>query len=208
MQVTGQFTISQQINGTTVVSVIPSGKTTIEGPDKTRCSSGVRVSFYIFGGTPPYRVSLNFPDAASLSTTVVNTQGGSFDIVTNGSCFTGLQPVIVDASGLTVSNAPTVDNKFGTLDPTVTVPLVVSPGAYGSSTSPVSCAGATFNFTITGKSPFSASSSRPVVFGSNPVSTSPGTLSVSSVPTGGLTTITIGDANSPQQLAIAQIYCQ
>jgi hypothetical protein len=89
------------------------------------------------------------------------------------------------------------------------VNLQVFASGTGSASSPVSCAGTTFAITLVGKPPVSATSSRPgVVFGSNPVSVSPGQLNVSSVPADGATTITIGDANSPQQLATVTIYCQ
>jgi len=206
--VTGQFTIVQQITGTRVVTTIPSGKTTITGAYKTVCSSGVRVTHYIFGGTPPYRVSINFPDAATLLNSVVNVQGGSFDVVTNGACFTGLTFAIVDANGLTVSTPPTVDNVPGTADaPTPAAPLTVTPTVYGSTAAPLNCTGRTFPFTLTGKPPFSAAASTNVVYAANPVATSPGSLSVSSVPSG-LTTLTIGDSNSPQQIQIAYIFCQ
>jgi hypothetical protein len=47
-----------------------------------------------------------------------------------------------------------------------------------------------------------------VILSPNPVTVTPGQLNVSSVPAGGATTITIGDANTPQQLATVTIYCQ
>ncbi len=209
IQVTGQFTIVQQITGTNIVTTIPNGKTTINGPFKGLCSTGVRVTFYVFGGTPPYRVSTNFPDSASVVGTPVGVQGGSFDVITNGACFIGLTFAIVDANGFTVSAPPTVDNLPGTEDqPTEPQPLSVTPTSYGSVSSPLVCTGRTFPFTITGTSPFSASASTPgTVLNPNPVPASPGTLSVSSVPSG-LTTITIGDAGRPQLLRSVSIYCQ
>ena len=47
--------------------MLPHGNTTINGPDNQHCSSGVSVTNYIFGGTPPYQVGINFPGAATLS---------------------------------------------------------------------------------------------------------------------------------------------
>ena len=81
---------------------IPSGTTTITGPFSGVCSTGVRVSHYIFGGTPPYRVVVNFPDAVTLVNSVgARRNGGGFDVITNGTCFTGLTFAITDANGRT-----------------------------------------------------------------------------------------------------------
>lgn len=208
IQVTGQFTIVQQITGTNIVTTIPNGKTTINGPFKGVCSTGVRVTHYIFGGTPPYRVSVNFPDHVSLVGTPVGVQGGGFDVITNGSCFVGLSFVIVDASGFTVTTSPTVDNVPGTEDvPAAPQALSVTPPSYGSVGTPLICTGRTFPFTITGTKPFSASASTAgTVLNPNPVTTSPGTLSVSLLPSG-LTSITIGDSSPTQQFRTVEIYC-
>ena len=46
-------------------TVVPS-TATITGAFKGECSSGVRVDYYIYGGTPPYRVTSTFPDAITL----------------------------------------------------------------------------------------------------------------------------------------------
>ena len=79
------------------------------------CSSGVRVSYYIFGGTPPYRVVVNFPDAVTLVGNPVTTNGGGFDVITNGTCFTNLTFAITDATGRTLTTGlPTVTNQPGT----------------------------------------------------------------------------------------------
>ena len=64
---TGQFTVSQVTDGSAVLSVIPNGTTTITGPLVNVCSSGVRVSYYIFGGTPPYTIAASFPDVVRAS---------------------------------------------------------------------------------------------------------------------------------------------
>ena len=210
-QVTGQFVIAQVTSGEGVLSVAPGGTTTITGPQTGVCSAGVRVSYYVFGGTPPYRVVTNYPDAVALVGSPVPANGGGFDVITNGSCFTGLTFAVTDATGRTLTTGlPIVENVPGTATPTPpTVNLQVFASGTGSASAPVSCAGTTFAITLVGKPPFSATSSRPgVVFGSNPVSVSPGQLNVSSVPADGATTITIGDANSPQQLATVTIYCQ
>ncbi|MGE5142042.1 MAG: hypothetical protein ACM3OA_01240, partial [Acidobacteriota bacterium] len=64
-QQTAQFTIVQTINGSTVLSVVPS-TVTITGPDTSTCSSGFRIDYYIYGGTPPYRITSTFPNSVTL----------------------------------------------------------------------------------------------------------------------------------------------
>lgn len=211
VQVTGQFTIIQQIAGTNILSAIPSGKTTITGPNKATCSTGVRVSHYFFGGTPPYRVTTNFPDAVTLTGSPVTVQGGRVDVVTNGVCFIGLTFAVVDANGLTLTSPPTVDNVVGTADaptpPPAVQPLTVSPPGY-TITAPDTCAGVTFPFTVTGVPPFSAvASNTTAVISPNPLTTSPGQFRVSSLPAATTTTMTIGDSNDPQLLASVRIVC-
>jgi len=210
-QVTGQFVIAQVTDGTGVLSVAPSGTTTITGPTAGVCSAGVRVSYYIFGGTPPYRVVTNYPDAVGLVGSPVQVNGGGFDVITNGTCFTGLTFAITDATGRTLtSGLPIVENVPGTATPTPpTANLQVFAAGTGTATAPVNCAGTSFPVTVVGKPPFSATASRAgVILAPNPVTVSPGQLNVSSVPVGGATTVTIGDANTPQQLATVTIYCQ
>ena len=217
-QVTAQFVIAQVTNGEGVLSVAPSGNTTITGPAQGVCSSGVRVSHYVFGGTPPYRVVVNFPDAVTLVGTPVQMNGGGFDVITNGTCFENLSFAITDATGRTISvGLPTVTNGPGAQAPTTptpVVPLVVSPSSVGSSTSRLDCSStSTVQFVITGKTPFSAATSQMLLLAPNPVATSPGTLSVSGLtngPVGSPNTfsITIGDGNTPQQFATVQIFCQ
>lgn len=217
-QVTAQFVIAQVVSGEGVLSVLPSGTTSITGPFQRICSAGVRVSHYIFGGTPPYRIVVNFPDAVTLVNNVVNTNGGGFDVITNGTCFTGLTFAITDANGRTLLSPPTVSNVEGSTPVPVTPPaptppqaLQISAGGTGTAAAPVACGpGATFALTITGVAPFSASASRPnVILNPNPIPNSPGQLNVSGAGlAGGATTITIGDSTTPQQLAGVTIFCQ
>ncbi len=54
-QVTGNFLIQQVTDGSQILSVIPTGTVTIDGPDASTCSTGVIVQYHIYGGTPPYR---------------------------------------------------------------------------------------------------------------------------------------------------------
>jgi hypothetical protein len=217
--VSGQFTIAQFVNGNTVLSIIPTGTTTFTGPDKTRCSSAGRASFYIFGGTPPYTVATNFPQAITITGAPVQRSGSSFTIQTNGTCFEGLTFAITDATGRVLLTPPTVDNVLGTGDPVpVPVPFTAKCPSCGSSTTRVACTGRTFQITVAGTPDFSAVPSDPnVVINSGvpgagaTVTTSPGVFSVSGVPTGTgsspPTVISLGDASTPQQSTAISIFC-
>jgi hypothetical protein len=216
-QVTSQFVIQQVTDGSAVLSVAPTGTTTINGPSQGVCSTGVRVSHYIFGGTPPYRVVLRYPDLSTLVGSPVPVNGGGFDIITNGSCFTGQTFVVTDATGRSLTTGlSTIDNLPGTqVPPTVPTPLQVSAPGAGSSTSRIDCSasGFTVPIVITGIAPFSAASPQTILLSPNPVAVSPGTLRVSGLSNSGVPgnpntfTVTIGDSNVPQQLASVQIYC-
>jgi hypothetical protein len=218
-QVTAQFVIAQVTSGEGVLSVAPSGNTTITGPAQGVCSSGVRVSYYVFGGTPPYRVVVNFPDVVTLVGSPVLTNGGGFEVITNGTCFINLSFAITDATGRTISNGlPTVTNQPGEQEPVTppvpVAPLQVAPTSVGSPTNRLNCTStSTVQFVITGKPPFSAASNSMVFMTPNPVTTSPGQLNVSGLTNGppgfpNTFSITIGDGNTPQQFQTVQIHCQ
>src|SRR6476646_10855749 len=126
--VVGQFTIAQFINGNSVLSVIPTGVTTFTGPDTAHCSNGASATFYVFGGTPPYTVATNFPQAVSISGQPVQSSGGGFTITTNGTCFTGLTFAITAAAGRTLLTPPTASNVFGTAEPPAPT-LTITPNS-------------------------------------------------------------------------------
>ena len=80
---------------------------TIKGAFKGVCSSGFATDYYIYGGTPPYRVTSTFPNSVTLVNSIVNTNGGFFEAITNGSCVDPLTFSIVDATGRqTTATAP------------------------------------------------------------------------------------------------------
>ena len=211
-QTTFQFVIAQVTAGEGVLSVAPSGNTTITGPTQNVCSSGVRVSYYVFGGTPPYRVVLNFPDAVTLVGNPVTINGGGFDVITNGSCFTNLTFAITDATGRTISTGlPTVTNQPGTQPPTPPTPptppaqLVITPptqtvtGNCGSTR--------TYQFAVTGgNSPYSVVLGQPIgwTVTGTPIQSSGGTFLVSGP---GNQTVTVVDSGGPQQTVTASITC-
>ncbi len=168
--VVGQFTIASS-----ALSVIPTGKTTFTGPDKQTCSSGATATWYIFGGNPPYTVQPHFPTAVTVVGSPVLQRGGSFSVITNGTCFTDLTFAISDANG-NLANSPTVDNVVGTAD--VVVPLVINPTAYPTA----ACnSGSTFPFLVSGGSGKYSAIVAPAAgaTGSANVSVSGGTVSVS-----------------------------
>ena len=209
-QVTGNFTIQQVTDGSAVLSIIPTGNTTVTGPTTTTCSSGADVAYYIFGGTPPYTVAASFPASVSLAGVPVFSNGGHFDAITNGSCFTNMQFAITDATGRTIpgSASPTLSNVVGTAAPTPPPALTVSPSSV-TIAAPASCVGKTFNFVPvggTGSYSVTASPSGPVITSVPAPPTSGAVVSVTTVPSG-VTTITFVDQSSPQKTVSATITC-
>ena len=93
------------------------------------------------------------------------TNGGGFDIITNGTCFQNLTFVVTDATGRTVTTGvPTVTNEPGDATGTTpAVPLQVSAPGAGSSTTPLACrGGTTVPVIITGTPPFSGATTGPM----------------------------------------------
>ena len=97
-QVTGNFIIQQITDGAEILTVVP-GEAKITGPAKGICSTGFATDYYIYGGTPPYRVTSSFPNAITLLSSTVNANGGFFRAITNGSCVDPLTFSILDADG-------------------------------------------------------------------------------------------------------------
>jgi len=201
-QLTGNFTITQVTDGSQILSVVPD-TVTITGAFKGQCSSGFVTEYFIYGGTPPYRVSSTFPNSIVLQNSVVNTNGGSFRAITNGACVDPLTFTIVDATGR--QTTAELHNVEGTADaPVVTDPLVISPGSFTSAT----CTGNTFNFVISGgKAPFNVVSGGATVT-PNPVTTTPGAVAVSGLINGsGAHQVLVGDSSAPQRTTTATITC-
>ena len=211
--VTGSFLIQQITVDGAVLAVLPQGNTTITGPDNLHCSSGVSVTNYIFGGTPPYTVGTNFPQAVTISPTTVTRNGGAFVTTTNGACFTNLTYVITDATGRVIPNGayPTVTNELGA-GPPVPPPsaLVVTPGAIARN----NCVPAnSFPFVGTGGSPpyfavvlSTTSTTSPVVSPQNNI-TSGTAVNVSGITSPSTTVVQLADNSSPRQTATVTIDC-
>jgi hypothetical protein len=208
--VVAQFTIAQYVNGNSVLSVIPTGTTTFTGPDTQSCSTGAQGNFYIFGGTPPYVVQTNFPQAVSLIGSPVLTSGGGFAIVTNGTCFEGLTFAITDAAGRTLLTPPTASNVLGTLDPLPPTPpaLALLPGGYDLSAT--GCANRTVQFAVTGGTPPYSVLLNPTtgwMLTGSPVAASGGIFTVSGSMSPVTTSVTIIDGGTPTQTVSGQIKC-
>ncbi len=126
-QITGSFLIQQRTDGATLLTVVPS-EANITGAFTDECSTGFRVDYFIYGGTPPYRITQTFPTAAILINSTVNASGGFFSVQTNGTCVNPEQFSIVDATGRQIT--ATLNNVPGTVARPVVVPpdLVVIPG--------------------------------------------------------------------------------
>lgn len=144
-QVSGNFTIVQRTDGATILTVIPE-TATITAAFKNECTAGFQTDYYIYGGTPPYRVTSTFPSAVTLLNSTVNASGGFFSAITNGTCVDPLVFSIVDATGRQVQAK--LQNLQGTEDaPAAPAPaLLVTP----STSSFSACAGKTFNVLISG----------------------------------------------------------
>lgn len=124
-QLVGAFTIVENTDGSTILTVVPD-TATIKGAFTGVCSSGFVIDYYIYGGTPPYRVTSTFPNSVSLTNTPVNTNGGFFRATTNGACVNPLTFSIVDATGL--QTTAELNNVEGENAPAATVPpLSVTP---------------------------------------------------------------------------------
>ncbi|MDQ2961771.1 MAG: hypothetical protein M3R31_01230, partial [Pseudomonadota bacterium] len=206
-QQTAQFTIVQTINGAAVLSVVPTD-VTITGPDTQNCSSGFRVDYFIYGGTPPYTVVSTFPSAVTLVNSTVLAPGLPFTVITNGTCVNPLTFSIRDAAGL--QTTATLNNVPGTTPPPTPPPQPLD--ANPSSQTVAACTGKTVSVLITGgTAPYNVSAA--TVGGVTPVVTpasltSPGFVQISGMVTGGGTyNFIVSDAGTPQQTNSFRIIC-
>jgi hypothetical protein len=212
-QQTAQFTIVQTINGSTVLSVVPS-TATITGPDTATCSSGVRVDYFIYGGTPPYRVTASFPTAVIIVNPTVLATGQPFTAITNGSCVDPLTFSILDATGL--QTTATLTNTPGTSSPPT---IIETLQAFPSQQPVTGCKDLTVSELITGGTPpYSITPSVPAVSGATvPVITAPATQGyalISNMAAGTSPALPmtynffVADSGTPQQTTSFSITCK
>jgi hypothetical protein len=109
-QILGSFIIAQFTDGSAILSVSPES-VTVAGPDSSNCSKGIPVNYYIFGGTPPYRVVADLPTLITLIGSPVQANGGSFTAITNG-CVPLETFTISDATGRFIT--ATISSVLGT----------------------------------------------------------------------------------------------
>ena len=112
--VNGSFTIAQFTDGTGTLTAIPT-TWTLSGPNSSSCAANIPVTYYIFGGTPPYRIQAALPNFAVISPPIVQTNGGGFTATVTGLVCTndtGAPITITDATGRTISVI--LVNKLGT----------------------------------------------------------------------------------------------
>jgi hypothetical protein len=198
--IVGQFTIAQFVDGSSVLTVIPTGTTTFTGPDTQTCSSGASATFYVFGGTPPYTIVTNFPQAISITGAPVQRSGGGFTITTNGTCFTNLTFAITDATGRTVLTPPTASNVFGTAAPPPPS-LVVTPGS-----ATINCTGTNnLQFLVTGGTGTFNAALTPSPAGS---SVTPGATTNVTIPASASGTVYTLNVSSGSQIRAVKITCQ
>jgi len=199
----GTFTIVQDTNGSEILTIVPTDAT-IKGAFKGVCSTGFVTDYYIFGGTPPYRVTSTFPNSIILTNSVVNTNGGFFRATTNGSCVDPLTFSIVDATGR--QTTALLHNVEGTEDVPVVTPaaLAVAPASFTDT----ACTGKTFTFVIFGGTPpYNVSATRGIATPQT-VSTNGGSTSITGLLTGsGPTTLVVLDSSSPAKNTTSTITC-
>jgi hypothetical protein len=111
------FVIAQFTDGAGTLTAIPT-TWTVTGPDSSNCAANTPVTYYIFGGTPPYRIQSTLPGFANIVPSVVQTNGGGFTAILTGTVCApspGAQITITDATGRTI--AVSLINGFGTGNP-------------------------------------------------------------------------------------------
>lgn len=131
------------------IVIVPS-TATITGAFNNQCSTGFRIDYYVFGGTPPYTVQSTFPAAVQLVNTVVSQSGGFFEAVTNGTCVNPLTFTVTDSAGKqTTASLVNQPGQQAPTPPPAPPALAVSP----SNVTDIGCGGKTYTFIVTGGTP-------------------------------------------------------
>jgi hypothetical protein len=205
MQVANFNVVNDTTASQSPVVVVPA-TANITGPDTATCSTGFRVDYYVYGGTPPYTVQSTFPAAISLNTNTVSRSGGFFEATTNGSCVNPLVFTISDSAGKQVT--ADLQNVPGTKAPPAPTPpaaLVVAPASVTND----ACSGKTFNIVVSGGTPpYNIVPGVSGVTATPQVLNGPGSVAISGATTGsGTTTVTVLDSGSPKQTVTATLTC-
>lgn len=204
---TASFLIQQITDGSAILSVVPK-EATITDAYKGECTSGFPTDYYIYGGTPPYRVASTFPNAVTLVNTIVPASGLAFTAITNGTCVDPLTFTIVDATGRQMT--ATLINKEGSNErPAVTPQLSASitPSTYAG------CVAGTHFFPVVsgGTRPYSVSPAGTPPTVPTIVTTASGFVDISglvSPATGSnVYNFTVRDTSTPSQQTSFSITC-
>ena len=122
------FNIVQQTDGAGILSVLPSGSTTFTGAagavggfspgtGSGQCPIGGFVDYYVFGGTPPYRIASPLPQLVLVAVngqpfaaeTILTINGGSFVAVISGCGQTQL--IVTDATNRSIETSQIIGVK-------------------------------------------------------------------------------------------------
>jgi hypothetical protein len=96
--INSNFTIVAFKDGSAVLSVSPTAVTVAGLPaSPPRCAVNVPVTYYVYGGTPPYTVAANMPTLVTITGVPINQSGGGFTALPNN-CVDEIF-TITDASG-------------------------------------------------------------------------------------------------------------
>jgi hypothetical protein len=131
------FVIAQFTDGAGTLTAVPT-TWTVTGPNSSSCAANVPVTYYIFGGTPPYRIQSTLPNYANIVPSVVQTNGGGFTAILTGAVCSpspGTSITITDATGRTIS--VTLINTKGSGNPQTNFNQIQF--APSSVTDPVGC---------------------------------------------------------------------
>jgi hypothetical protein len=190
------------------IVIVPS-TANIQGAYNNVCSSGFRVDYYVYGGTPPYSVQATFPQSVQMLNNVVSSSGGFFSVITNGSCVNPLVFTITDAAGKqTTASLQNVPGQQAPPAPTPPATLTISPGTL----SVTGCAGKTFTFVVTGGTqPYNLTTNPgPPTVGTPAPGGNANTFTISvpaAPPFAGTIAVTALDSGSPAQTATGTLTC-
>ena len=127
------FNIIQQVSGVGILSILPSGSVTFTAGkaavgQPAQCPFGGVVDFYIYGGTPPYTVTVPLPQFLSVFPSIVTTNGGSYRVTQSG-CHTATT-LVTDALNRVLESSSVIGapGPAGDAAPVTPAPsLIVSP---------------------------------------------------------------------------------
>lgn len=102
------FNVVQQVSGAGLLTTLPSAKVTFKGAKGSAgqdgfCPGAAAVDYYVFGGTPPYRIASPLPGFASVSPSLVGANGGGFTVTVNGCGSASL--IVTDATNRSVETS-------------------------------------------------------------------------------------------------------